>query len=77
MTCINQVLPPKKEYNLTSERNIPCESNSCLFVDWDSEIAAILLLLHLLPPTFKGKKSSKISALDAAGRLVKFMKVCC
>ncbi|KAF3859067.1 hypothetical protein F7725_021466, partial [Dissostichus mawsoni] len=24
---------------------------------WDCEVAAILLLLHLLPPTSKGKKS--------------------
>ncbi|XP_071061015.1 uncharacterized protein [Pseudochaenichthys georgianus] len=39
-------------------------------------VAAILLLLHLLPPTSKGKKSRvKISAKDAAGRLVKFLRV--
>ncbi|KAF3837848.1 hypothetical protein F7725_009616 [Dissostichus mawsoni] len=44
---------------------------------WDCEVAAILLLLHLLPPTSKGKKSRvKISAKDAAGRLVKFLRVC-
>ncbi|XP_034080226.1 uncharacterized protein LOC117551430 [Gymnodraco acuticeps] len=43
---------------------------------WDCEVAAILLLLHLLPPTSKGKKSRvKISAKDAAGRLVKFLRV--
>nr|XP_033963161.1 uncharacterized protein LOC117464696 [Pseudochaenichthys georgianus] len=43
---------------------------------WDCEVAAILLLLHLLPPTSKGKKSPvKISAKDAAGRLVKFLRV--
>ncbi|KAI4828634.1 hypothetical protein KUCAC02_022714, partial [Chaenocephalus aceratus] len=42
---------------------------------WDCEVAAILLLLHLLPPTSKGKKSPvKISAKDAAGRLVKFLR---
>ncbi|KAJ4940037.1 hypothetical protein JOQ06_029468, partial [Pogonophryne albipinna] len=41
---------------------------------WDCEVAAILLLLHLLPPTSKGKMSRvKISAKDAAGRLVKFL----
>ncbi|KAF3837731.1 hypothetical protein F7725_009499, partial [Dissostichus mawsoni] len=41
---------------------------------WDCEVAAILLLLHLLPPTSKGKKSRvKISAKDA-GRLVKFLR---
>ncbi|KAF3833189.1 hypothetical protein F7725_026854, partial [Dissostichus mawsoni] len=41
----------------------------------DCEVAAILLLLHLLPPTSKGKKSRvKISAKDATGRLVKFLR---
>jgi len=47
-----------------------------LSVVWDCEVAAICLLLHLLPPTSKGKKYSKISAMDAAVRLVKFLKVC-
>ncbi|CAL8281712.1 unnamed protein product [Gadus morhua 'NCC'] len=42
---------------------------------WDCEVAAICLLLHLLPPTSKGKKSAKISATDATVRLVKFLKV--
>ncbi|XP_074523915.1 uncharacterized protein LOC141788757 [Halichoeres trimaculatus] len=42
---------------------------------WDHEVAAILLLLYLLPPTTKGKKSTKVSASDAADRLMKFMKV--
>nr|XP_024654807.1 uncharacterized protein LOC101480956 [Maylandia zebra] len=42
---------------------------------WDCELAAILLLLHLLPPTSKGRKSSKISTSDAAHHLMKFMKV--
>lgn len=43
--------------------------------EWDSEMAAILLLLHLLPPTVKGKKGGKMSASEAASRLIKFMKV--
>jgi hypothetical protein len=47
-----------------------------LSVVWDCEVAAICLLLHLLPPTSKGKKSAKISATDATVRLVKFLKVC-
>ncbi|KAK5888415.1 hypothetical protein CesoFtcFv8_014510 [Champsocephalus esox] len=43
---------------------------------YGTEVAAILLLLHLLPPTSKGKKSRvKMSAKDAAGRLVKFLRV--
>ncbi|XP_060921976.1 uncharacterized protein LOC133018968 [Limanda limanda] len=43
--------------------------------EWDSEMAAILLLLHLLPPTVKGKKAGKMSASEAVRRLIKFMKV--
>ncbi|XP_041958806.1 uncharacterized protein LOC121718053 isoform X2 [Alosa sapidissima] len=42
--------------------------------DWDSDLATILLLLHLLPPTSKGKKHKKISAAEAGDHLVKFMK---
>ncbi|KAL2086018.1 hypothetical protein ACEWY4_017077 [Coilia grayii] len=41
---------------------------------WDSDLAAILLLLHLLPPTAKGKMHGKISAANAADHVVKFMK---
>ncbi|XP_014844939.1 PREDICTED: uncharacterized protein LOC106919223 isoform X2 [Poecilia mexicana] len=43
--------------------------------EWDSDVAAILLLVHLLPPTAKGKKHVKIGATEAADRVVKFMKV--
>ncbi|XP_043986042.1 uncharacterized protein LOC122839002 [Gambusia affinis] len=43
--------------------------------EWDSDLAAILLLVHLLPPTVKGKKHVKVSAAEAADRVVKFMKV--
>ncbi|XDV16209.1 hypothetical protein PO909_016025 [Leuciscus waleckii] len=43
---------------------------------WDSDVAAILLLVHLLPPTIKGRKTGKISATEAADHVVKFMKVC-
>ncbi|XP_043971486.1 uncharacterized protein LOC122830304 [Gambusia affinis] len=43
--------------------------------EWDSDLAAILLLVHLLPPTAKGKKHVKVSAAEAADRVVKFMKV--
>ncbi|XP_051995024.1 uncharacterized protein LOC127652735 [Xyrauchen texanus] len=41
---------------------------------WDSDVAAILLLVHLLPPTVKGRKTWKISATEATDRVVKFMK---
>ncbi|XP_063078295.1 uncharacterized protein LOC134468284 [Engraulis encrasicolus] len=53
------------------------ESDDCVWhsEEWDSEMAALLLLLHLLPPTVKGKKSGKMSASEATRRLMKFMKV--
>jgi len=57
-----------------SERN--CYGVNSHSLVWDCDMAAILLLSHLLPPTTKGKKYSKISASDAAGRLMKFMRVC-
>ncbi|XP_058867913.1 uncharacterized protein LOC131696855 isoform X2 [Acipenser ruthenus] len=42
---------------------------------WDSDLAAILLLLHLLPPTSKDKRAAKIAVSQAADHLVKYMKV--
>ncbi|XP_071025097.1 uncharacterized protein [Oncorhynchus clarkii lewisi] len=42
---------------------------------WESDLAAILLLLHLLPPTSKGPKTAKIRTSQAADHLVRFMKV--
>lgn len=42
---------------------------------WDSDVAAILLLVQLLPPTVKTRKLGKVSTAQAAGRVVKFMKV--
>ncbi|KAG7459331.1 hypothetical protein MATL_G00209520 [Megalops atlanticus] len=41
---------------------------------WDSDLAAILLLVHLLPPTTKGKRHGKFSASEAADHVFKFMK---
>ena len=43
--------------------------------DWDSDMATLLLLLHLLPPTAGRKKRTKISSTDAAERMVLFHKV--
>ncbi|MEQ2223620.1 hypothetical protein ILYODFUR_038424 [Ilyodon furcidens] len=44
---------------------------------WDSDVAALLLLLHLLPPTSRGhKKTAKISSTQAATHLLRFVKVC-
>ncbi|XP_060726533.1 uncharacterized protein LOC132846038 [Tachysurus vachellii] len=44
---------------------------------YDQEMASLLLLIHLLPPPPGGQKSPKISACDAAERLVIFHKSCC
>ncbi len=38
-------------------------------------MAAILLLVHLLPPTVKLRKTGKISATEAADHVVMFIKV--
>ncbi|XP_016327723.1 uncharacterized protein LOC107677358 [Sinocyclocheilus anshuiensis] len=43
---------------------------------WDSDISALLLLLYLLPPTPKGhKKAAKISPLQAADHVVRFLRM--
>ncbi|XP_057199231.1 uncharacterized protein LOC130559909 [Triplophysa rosa] len=43
---------------------------------WDSDIASLLLLLHLLAPQPSGRKrADKISVRDAVNRLLKFEKV--
>ncbi|XP_063055232.1 uncharacterized protein LOC134449289 isoform X2 [Engraulis encrasicolus] len=42
--------------------------------DWDSDLATIFLLLHLLPPTSQGRKHKKISAAEATDHLVKFLQ---
>ncbi|XP_063077937.1 uncharacterized protein LOC134467889 [Engraulis encrasicolus] len=44
--------------------------------DWDSDMATLLLLLHLLPPIVGCKKRTKISPTDAADRMVLFHKSC-
>ncbi|XP_063058389.1 uncharacterized protein LOC134451923 [Engraulis encrasicolus] len=42
---------------------------------WDSDTSAIILLLHLLPPSAQGrKKPGKISASNAVDHLIKFQK---
>ncbi|XP_037388416.1 uncharacterized protein LOC119261949 isoform X1 [Pygocentrus nattereri] len=42
--------------------------------NWDSDVASLLLLLHLLPPT-AGRKRINISASDAEDKTVHFHKV--
>ncbi|KAE8284665.1 hypothetical protein D5F01_LYC18001 [Larimichthys crocea] len=43
---------------------------------WDSDMASLLLLLHLLPPT-AGRKRTKISPSDAVDKMLHFHKSCC
>ncbi|KAI4872229.1 hypothetical protein NFI96_009480 [Prochilodus magdalenae] len=43
--------------------------------EWDSDMSAILLLLHLLLPTSRGqKKTAKISSAQAANHLVRYLQ---
>ncbi|CAL8341761.1 unnamed protein product [Gadus morhua 'NCC'] len=45
---------------------------------WDSDMSAIILLLHLLPPSAQGRKRpGKISASNAVYHLIKFQKCLC
>ena len=46
-----------------------------LFTEWDSDMASLLLLLHILPPQPNKKKTQKISAAQAMDHLVVFHKV--
>ncbi|XP_030269607.1 uncharacterized protein LOC115579968 isoform X2 [Sparus aurata] len=53
-----------------------CNAESAAEVEngWDSDMSAILLLLHLLPPSAQGRKSpGKMSASHAVDNL-KFLK---
>lgn len=43
---------------------------------WDSDMASLLLLLHILPPQPNKKKTQKISAAQAMDHLVVFYKSC-
>nr|XP_043888719.1 uncharacterized protein LOC122773835 isoform X1 [Solea senegalensis] len=47
----------------------------CWSVGWDSDMSAILLLLHLLPPSAQGRKRpGKVSACQAVEHLIRFIK---
>ncbi|XP_026155544.1 uncharacterized protein LOC113126023 [Mastacembelus armatus] len=45
--------------------------------DWDSDMASLLLLVHLLPPTAGRKRRTKISPSEAVDKMVHFHKSCC
>ncbi|KAK3505794.1 hypothetical protein QTP70_003939 [Hemibagrus guttatus] len=43
---------------------------------WDSDLSSILLLVHLLPPTYKGhKNSAKISSYQAVNHVVRYLRI--
>ncbi|TMS13370.1 hypothetical protein E3U43_018445 [Larimichthys crocea] len=51
------------------------ESTAEIENGWDSDMSAILLLLHLLPPSAKGRKRpGKVSACQAVQHLIRFIK---
>ncbi|KAG5841456.1 hypothetical protein ANANG_G00199690 [Anguilla anguilla] len=56
------------EYEPISEQDVP------EVLGWDSDMASVLLLVHLLPPPPGGRKSAKISAREAVDRVVQFYK---
>ncbi|XP_066508846.1 uncharacterized protein [Hoplias malabaricus] len=52
------------------------ESNVDFQNGWDSDMSALLLLLHLLPPSAQGRKRpGKMSASQAGHQLIRFQKV--
>ncbi|XP_056280914.1 uncharacterized protein LOC130200553 [Pseudoliparis swirei] len=57
---------------LTAAENLPEDDHT----NWDSDMASLLLLLHLLPPT-AGRKRIKISPSDAVGKMLHCHKSCC
>ncbi|KAE8300931.1 hypothetical protein D5F01_LYC01080 [Larimichthys crocea] len=51
------------------------ESTAEIENGWDSDMSAILLLLHLLPPSAQGRKrQGKVSTCQAVQHLIRFMK---
>ncbi|XP_061116341.1 uncharacterized protein LOC133140415 [Conger conger] len=56
------------EYEPVSDQDVP------EVLGWDSDMASVLLLVHLLPPPPGGRKSAKISAREAVDRVVQFYK---
>ncbi|KAJ8401607.1 hypothetical protein AAFF_G00379240 [Aldrovandia affinis] len=56
------------EYEPSSDQDVP------EVLGWDSDMASVLLLVHLLPPPPGGRKSAKISAREAVDRVVQFYK---
>ncbi|KAJ8285246.1 hypothetical protein GJAV_G00024610 [Gymnothorax javanicus] len=56
------------EFEPSSEQDVPEVQG------WDSDMASVLLLVHLLPPPPGGRKSAKISAREAVDRVVQFYK---
>ncbi|XP_070401954.1 uncharacterized protein [Nothobranchius furzeri] len=57
---------------LKAAENLSTDDDS----NWDSDMASLLLLLHLLPPT-AGRKRTKISPCDAVDKMVHFHKSNC
>ncbi|CAL8342215.1 unnamed protein product [Arctogadus glacialis] len=68
-----QLTQSKELCRLLNAAEKPTENDD---TSWDSDMASLLLLLHLLPPT-AGRKRSKISASDAVEKMVHFHKSCC
>ncbi|KAK3520985.1 hypothetical protein QTP86_018674, partial [Hemibagrus guttatus] len=65
--------------NLTSNEHVEellCAQQNSDGTGWDSDLSSILLLLHLLPPTYKGhKKSAKMSSYQAVNHVVRYLRI--
>lgn len=64
--------PAVQRFLLSAEKSSE-KANSA----WDSDLSTLLLLVHLLPPSAGRKMAAKISATNAADKLVLFHKSCC
>lgn len=75
MNNITKCLPVPVVIQTWKVFNLSVNSCDSLSSAYDQEMASLLLLIHLLPPSPGGQKSPKISACDAVERLVVFHKV--
>ncbi|KAI5094550.1 hypothetical protein C0J45_16274 [Silurus meridionalis] len=65
---------PKRPCHINYEAKAIEQDFRFLF-GWDSDMSAILLLLHLLPPSAQGRKRpGKLSAFQAVDQLIRFQK---
>ncbi|XP_017265399.3 uncharacterized protein LOC108235699 [Kryptolebias marmoratus] len=66
------LVPTTELLDLLRNAELPAEAEN----GWDSDMSAIFLLLHLLPPSAQGRRRpGKMSASQAVDHLIRFLKV--